>query len=176
MRISIIHHPVITELCSGEYAAKWGLTDFYPEAEDKLKELIESGENFCTKWGCKKEIRYADIERTDTECVVTVTSHMDDLDDEGDLIYDAVWETMHIEPELPEAFIQDVYETAMDMDLDDCTSLEQHLPRTATYEDICSAIEELENQTEKYNTQMFEVLCGIVEELYRYIDSYKKED
>jgi len=83
---------------TGEYASKWGISDFYEEAEQSLRDALASGEDFDTGWfGCKKEINCAQIVREGGEITVCVSAHMDDLWDSEDLIYD----TMKEEVELP---------------------------------------------------------------------------
>jgi hypothetical protein len=155
------------ELINGEYAAKWGLTDFYPEAEQKLKDLLASGEDFTTTYGCKKEIRYCEITK-DTgadDLWVTVTAWMDDLWDGDALIYD----TMKEEIELPEDIIYGIREAAIDCEIDDHTTLSILLPASATYADVIEAIESLEAETEEGNTNMFDRLAGIVEDHIQYM-------
>ena len=157
------------ELTNGKYAAKWGLTDFYPEAEQKLKDLLASGEDFTTTYGCKKEIRYCEITK-DTggdELWVSVTAWMDDLwSGDGDaLIYD----TMKEEIELPEDIIDSIRTAAVYDDIDDHTTLSVLLPAHATYEHIVMAIEDLERETEEANENMFNRLAGIVEAHIQYL-------
>ena len=151
------------EITSGDYAASWGLTDFYDECETLLRSVVESGEDFETDWGCKKEIRYASIVRDGGCVVVTVTSHMDDLYESDDLIYDALWERMHTEEEIPADVIERIRDIAIDNGIEDQNEAAFALPRSATFEDICEAIVKLEDYTEAGNTAMFKELCDIVE-------------
>ena len=39
------------DISYGEYAASWGLTDFYKDSEAKLREAFNSNEDFETSWG-----------------------------------------------------------------------------------------------------------------------------
>lgn len=155
------------DICYGEYAAKWGLTDFYEESEENLMELIASGKDFETEYGCKKEIRYASIRREDGEVIVTVWAHMDDLFDGDDLIYDALWARLHVEEELPGEMIDDIRDFAIDDGIDDKTELCIVLEGAATFEDICEAISTLEDEVEEANTNMFNRLCDLVEWFYK---------
>ena len=101
------------DITYGEYAAKWGLTDLYPESEDKLRQALLSGEDFDTGWwGCKKEIRYCRITQEIGMITVEVSAHMDDLWESDDLIYDALWETTKQEDELPEEIIDSIRDDA----------------------------------------------------------------
>lgn len=155
--------PKRIEITSGDYAAQWGLTDFYSECEDLLRSAVESCKDFETDWGCKKEIRYASVVRDGGCVVVTVTSHMDDLYEDGDLIYDALWERLHIEDEIPEEMFERIRDFAIDCGIEDQSEAAFALPRSATFEDICEAIEKLEDYTEASNTAMFNELCDLVE-------------
>lgn len=147
---------------TGEYASKWGLTDFYPEAEEVLREALASGEDFETDWfGCKKEIRYAKITGNLEEITIEVSAHMDDMWESDDLIYDALWETTKIEEELPEEIIESIRD-AMVYDVDDHTDLDATLPRSATFEEIVRAIENLEYEAEANNHRMYLDLCECV--------------
>lgn len=156
---------------TGEYASKWGLTDFYPEAEAELKKALESVEDFETDWfGCKKEIRYAKITGTQEEITIEVSAHMDDLWEEDDLIYDALWEVSKIEDELPEEIIDSIRDAAV-YDIDDHTNMEVSLPRSATWEEIIRAMENLEYEAEANNHRMYLELCDIVKAHVEYMKS-----
>ena len=147
------------------YAAKWGLTDFYDGVGEKLREAIESCEDFDTgEFGCKKEIRYARVHREHGELEVEVNACMDDLWDEGDLIYDALWTVAKSEKELPEDIIDSICEAAIDSGVDDHTYCNRYLPLDATYETVVETISELENEAEQTNEEMYRILCGIVED------------
>lgn len=154
---------------SGEYASKWGLTDFYPEAEEILREALESGEDFETcGFGCKKEIRYGRIIRDQDAVTVEVSACMDDLWESDGLIYDALWETTKIEKELPEEIIESIRD-AMIYDVDDHTDLDASLPRNATFEEIVRAIENLEYEAEANNHRMYLELCECVKDHVEYM-------
>lgn len=160
---------------TGEYASKWGLTDFYPEAEAELKKALESGEDFETDWfGCKKEIRYAKITGDQEEITIEVSAHMDDLWEEDDLIYDALWEVSKIEDELPEEIIDSIRDAAI-YDIDDHTNLDVTLPRSATWDDIIKAIENLEYEAEANNHRMYLELCEIVKAHVEYMNTEVSE-
>lgn len=160
---------------TGEYASKWGLTDFYPEAEEKLQEVLASGEDFDTGWfGCKKEIRYARIVREEGEIEISVAAHMDDLWEEDDLIYDALWEVSKIEDELPEEIIDSIREAAI-YDIDDHTELSITLPATSTFDEIVEAMGKLEDEAEENNHRMYLELCEIVKAHVDYMNTEVSE-
>lgn len=160
---------------TGEYASKWGLTDFYPEAEADLRKALESGEDFETDWfGCKKEIRYAKITSEQEKITIEVSAHMDDLWEEDDLIYDALWEVSKIEDELPEEIIDSIRDAAI-YDIDDHTNLDVTLPRSATWDEIIKAIENLEYEAEANNHRMYLELCEIVKAHVEYMNTEVSE-
>ena len=150
---------------SSAYAAKYGVSDFYDDAAEKLREALESGEDFDTKWfGAHKEINYARVHRQYGELEVEVSAHMDDLFDEPDLIYDALWEVARSEDELPEDIIDSIIDTAIDCEIDDKTECNVFLPVNASYEDVCKALDECETSAMETNHEMYERLKEIVKE------------
>lgn len=161
--------PKSIDIDYGIYAAKWSLTDFYEESKDKLISAIASGKPFETSWGCSKEIRYAAILKRNTDCIITVDCHMDDLWESDDLIYDALWERCQAEEELPEDILESIREEAADRGLNDTAIAQRVLPANATFEDICNAITEMEDECEAQNSSMFNTLKDIVEEQYKFI-------
>lgn len=155
-------HIDITEH-TGYYASKWGISDFYEEVEADLREALASGEDFDTGWfGCKKEISYAQIIREEGEITISVTCGMDDLWEEEDLIYDALWEMTEIEKELPEEIIDSIREAACDEQIDDHTTLTETLPGSASYEDVVALLDKLEGEASNSNHEMYKELCEIV--------------
>lgn len=160
---------------TGEYASKWGLTDFYPEAEADLRKALESGEDFETDWfGCKKEIRYARITGDEGRITIEVSAHMDDLWESEDLIYDALWEVSKIEDELPEEIIDSIRDAAI-YDIDDHTDLDVALPRSATWDEIVEAMGKLEDEAEANNHRMYLELCEIVKAHVEYMNTEVSE-
>lgn len=160
---------------TGEYASKWGLTDFYPEAEAELKKALESGEDFETDWfGGKKEIRYARTTGDEDGITIEVSAHMDDLWESEDLIYDALWEVSKIEDELPEEIIDSIRDAAI-YDINDHTDLDVTLPRSASFEEIVEAMGKLEDEAEENNTEMYKTLCEIVKEHVDYMNTEVSE-
>lgn len=158
------------DICYGEYASKWSLTDFYEESERKLKDALASGEDFDTGcWGCKKEIRYARIVREGENVRVTVSCHMDDLWDGDGLIYDALWEECHTEEELPDEIIDSIRDTSIEDGIEDSTEMSDTLPRDASFVDIVAKIDRLEEWVEAKNTEMYGRLRAIVKAHYEYM-------
>lgn len=153
-------------IADGEYASKWGLTDFYEDSEARLRDLIASGDEFETEWfGCKKEIRYARYKRYDDNFVIEVECHMDDLWESDDLIYDALWSGMHAEEEMPDVIIDGIRDWASDCGIEDCASGSLVLTNP-TYEEVVKATEQLEDECEKANDEAFDRLTECVKEQY----------
>lgn len=147
------------------YAAKYGVSDFYDEAEQKLREAIASGEDFDTGWfGARKEINYARIVRENGAYTITVSAHMDDLWEGDDLIYDALWEVAHSEDELPEDIIYSIRDAAFDCGIDDKSECEDVLPADAQFKDIARCLDKLEFEAIKNNDDMYGWLKGIVKD------------
>lgn len=157
------------DISYGEYASKWGLTDFYPGSLDKLTSAIESGEDFTTGWfGCKKEIRYGKYTKEDGEFRIEVDCHMDDLWESDDLIYDALWTACKMEIELPNEVIESIREGAEF--LDDHTKLESVLSYDATIDDVIKETDALESRCEAANEAMYDELCQMVKAYVEYFN------
>ena len=158
----------------GIYASKWGLTDFYDGNDDVLRKAVESGEDFDTgEFGCKKEIRYARVHRERGEFEVEVTAHMDDLWDDGYLIYDALWTVAKSEDELPEDIIDSIRDAAIDSGVDDHTYCNRYLPLDATYGTVVETISELEDEAEQTNEELYRILCEIVKDHVEFMKEQK---
>lgn len=165
-----------TDICSGEYASKWSLTDFYEPSEQKLKDALNSGEDFDTGWwGCKKEIRYCRIVRENNAVIVQVSAHMDDLWDGDGLIYDALCDETNTEQELPDDIIDSIRDAAIWDGIDDHTEITQELPADASFEQLTSLIDRLEGYAEAENTAMYGRLRGIVKAHWDYMNEQKGE-
>lgn len=157
------------DISCGDYAAKWGVSDFYEDSEKLLREALDSGEDFTTEWwGCRKEIRYAALTKEGGKITIQVICHTDDLYDSDDLIYDALWARLDTEEELPEEIIDNIRDTAIGDGLDDFTVVWAELPASATFEEICAKLEELETDAEKENEETFNRLCDMVEDVYKW--------
>lgn len=154
------------DISYGEYAAKWGLTDFYEESEAKLRDVLASDEDFEISYGCKKEIRSAKITREDDSICITVIAHMDDLWEQDDLIYDALWHRCKVDEELSDDVIESIRDCAIYDGLEDYTEVCAECPRNADFDEVCSVIASLEVEAEQGNDDMFNALCNIVEEYY----------
>ena len=159
---------------TGIYASKWCISDFYEEAENALRSALESGEDFETDWfGCKKEINYGQITREDGKITVSVCCYMDDLWESEDLIYDALWETVKSEDELPEEIIDSIRDSAIDERVDDSSTWTEVLPSSASFDDVVKALDKCEANADAENTGMYKRLCEIV---YDHVEYMKEQD
>ena len=148
---------------TGLYASKWSISDFYDDAEKRLRDALMSGEDFETSWfGCKKEINYAQITREEGVVTVSVCCHMDDLWESDDLIYDALWEVTKAENELPEEIIDSIRDAALDEQIEDSSTWTEKLSSSATFEDVVKALDKCEANADRENTGMYKRLCQIV--------------
>lgn len=156
------------------YAAKYGVSDFNDYAELKLRAAIASGEDFDTGWfGARKEINYARIVRENGAYTITVSAHMDDLFDNPDLIYDALWEVASSEEELPEDIIESIIDEAIDCGIDDKSECDDTLPADASFEDIAKCLDELESMAMSANHDMYKRLCDIVKEHWAWMKDHR---
>lgn len=148
---------------TGFDACKWCVSDFYPEAEKTLRETLASGEDFDTyEYSCKKEIHYGRITRENGEIVVSVRCYMDDLWEQTDLIYDALWDVADEETELSDETIEVIREAALDDGIDDSSVRAEALSAAATFDDIVAALNRCESAAEAKNDEMYKRLCEIV--------------
>lgn len=160
-------------------AAKWSVTDFYPECERKLRELISSGEDFDTGYfGCRREPRTARICRAGGKLTVEVSVSMDSLYEEDDLIYDALFEVYGVEELLPDEVLTRINDLAIEFGLNDYSEESETLPSDAPFEKVVEAMERLEKGALVSNEDMYHTLCNIVRneaaELYSGLDASDK--
>ncbi len=144
--------PPLPGFPSNAYAAKWGLTDLYPEDERILRDAIENRKTFDTGWvGCKKEIRYFRIISDGNVVTIQACSEMDDFDD---LIYDALDDDIELTDDQLDTLYA-YWSEATEMDTS-CTD-ERTMPVT-TYEDVMRVLSALEDETQARLDAWFEVI------------------
>ena len=73
----------------GTYGSHWGITDLYEQHEARLRQSIESGDNFEARWGSKKEIITAKLSVQGNIASITVTVEQDST---PHLIDTAIWD------------------------------------------------------------------------------------
>lgn len=151
----------------GYYASKWGVTDFYPECEKNLRQLIEQKEDFMTEWcDCKKELVSAKFSRNDGVFYVNVSAWMDDLWESTDLVADALSEVAPGREDLLEddEFIDLVRDMAQDCSIDDSFGVCERLAPFPTYEQVVKVADILEERATKKLSKMYDGLKEIVRE------------
>jgi hypothetical protein len=146
------------------YAAKWGASDFYEDAEAELKSALSSGKAFTTGWyGAKKEIHYALIDREldHGPVSISVRCHMDDGPDLADT---AIWSAfggndactcgddalskLGLTEEQKERFIDDLMEASELTQEDNYQEDYTQLPADATFEQVVDALDTLSSRLE----------------------------
>ena len=72
---------------------KWGITDFCPDAEERLRKALESGKTFNTGWhGCTKEIESMCIQKDAEHITISCSTSMDEVFEQEDLFSDFLTE------------------------------------------------------------------------------------
>lgn len=168
------------DITPGFDCSHWGLTDLYPECEENLKKLLQSGLDFVTGWcSCKKEIVSARYSRIDGVIGVEVCESIDDLWESDDLITDAMWDVSKGE-EIPEdvydnfvGFIRDI---CIDAGVDDHADARVELPADATYEDVMDAADRAWEITETRLNEYYKRLKGIVQDALSYPWEYYRNE
>lgn len=176
-----IGHKILTVDISegGLYCSHWGLTDLYERCEKDLRDMLDTKVDFRTEWcGSKKELLSARYRRQNGIVWVDVNQWMDDLWEEHDLVYDAVWDRFQRgNIEIPEETMVYILDMAIECGVDDTIALSKELGADASYEDCMTAVEQLENATDAELKKMYETLCNIVEDAVKtaHLDEPKGE-
>ena len=72
---------------------KWGIVDFLPHAEEKLRAALNSGKTFNTGWhGCVKEIESMCIRKDAEHITISCSTSMDEVFEQEDLFSDFLTE------------------------------------------------------------------------------------
>lgn len=177
---------------TGEHGSTWGLTqELYPDFEATLREAVASGEQFRARWGAKKEIRYALVERCEDCVVIAATAHSDDGEA---LVTDAIWaiaaeaNTRTGEQVYPDwtdfldshgrpdhdAFVDQVADAVREdpnlvIDEPSFAATDQ-LPADATFEQIMAKLSELEDGAERMAEDNFASVKAVVANTLRLPD------
>jgi hypothetical protein len=135
-------------LCKGD-ACRHSLTDICREAENSLRELLESGRPFSTDTcSCSKEPRSFRI-MSDGLRRINVRTYAA-IDEIPDIIHDAAENITESE----ERIISDI----LYKDAEFCTEVTsfRELPITATYENVIAVIGEMESSNDEYLRGMYQ--------------------
>lgn len=163
---AVPHFPKETvELCKGD-ATRWGLTDLNPEAEQKLRELLNSGKPFRTEWtsSTKEFVGFQISSNGATEVIVAASD--DGIDEGTELVEDAIWNLKIDDGFFTEDEMAEIYDLVfMDggYELEVAESSET-LPYPATYEQIMDTLKKLGEENRKSLDETYESLKGIVKQ------------
>ena len=147
--------------------AKWSITDFDEESESVLRKALSGVGDFHATVDCRKELFGAVITRTGKEIEIVISQYMDE---DYDLINDALWDVAPDKADQPEEFYEKIMEY-LDADMEFSTETEgsQSFEDPITYDKLISAMDELAASTSEtldfnYNTVKALVLheLGIV--------------
>lgn len=155
------HSIAVIDLGEG---SKWGLTDLYPECERNLRATLSKTDDFHVTWDSKKELLSADIVKIDGRLHVTASAWMDDLWDQTDLIYDALYEVTGKEEELDDETIDEIRDMAYEVGCDD-TATAHWEGDCSKYDELMKIISNLENRAMEENSRQYKMLCEIVKEV-----------
>ena len=123
----------------------------YDAAREKLQELLDSGKDFDTGFGCsRKELDGMRITGIKDELTVEVSVWMDDL---PDLIYDACPDGQ--EEHLTEKLHAELEECLWEC-IDTETTVSRTLPRTAAIDEILEAAEACRSECDAFLQENFE--------------------
>lgn len=161
-----IGHEIPTyNIADGYDCSHWALTDLYKDAEANLRDLINSHKTgeFRTGWcDCKKELQSFRLWFLKDKIVVDVNEWMDDLYEQSELIYDAIWSLYGREFELSEDEENEIKDMCFEADIVDEIVMHKEIKRESTYSDILNAIDELANETSKFLEDEFERVKNVV--------------
>ena len=178
-RRAVDSYVLVFDIANGGFnASHWGLTDLYDECEKNLRELLKTGVDFETEWcSSKKELLSARYGRKDGRVWVEVNQWMDDLWEDGGLIYDAVWNRFRREGiEIPDDGIEYIRQIAIECGVDDSTTVAEDLGCGVAYADVMDAVERCQNATDKELSEWYEELCDIVADYVTHEGLDKKGD
>ena len=140
-----------TPLSTGD-VCKYGVTVLNDDAEEKLRELLDSGRDFDTGWGsCTKELESVRFYARGDEITVGVSMEMDDM---PALIYDATPNGVDLSEEEVDA-IQDMCDELYE-GISSETLIDRTIPRSSTYEEVIEAVREAREEADEYLNEQYE--------------------
>ena len=141
-----IAHKIATySLTDGCYVSKYGVGDLYKEAENNLKILLTYDGEFRTEWcDCKHDLLNFRLLFNDERITVQVHAWMDDLYEEGSLIYDALEEFEFAKYlELEDWELDYIKDICSELGYYDETTETTIIKRDSTYEEIIETLNSL---------------------------------
>ena len=136
----------------------WGVGDFYDEPYKELKEALESGKPFDTKWhGWKKEIQSMRIIRKeDGRILVMVSQEMDDC---PDLIYDCLLDEE--EEKLTDEMIEEITDALlMENEFNIWDENEDYLPSDSSLDSVIKKATELMQECDNFLKYAYRICIG----------------
>lgn len=106
------------ELTDKIHTSHWGASDFYPQVEEKLQQLLDDIQNsddgdirLEVNGAAKKEVHYFKIILSKDGAEVVCSEGMDE---DEDLVYDAIWNLYRTEPEINEHVMENILESMIE--------------------------------------------------------------
>lgn len=153
----------VTPLSMSGDVCRYGVTMLNDDAEEKLRELLDSGKDFDTGWGsCTKELEGVRFYARGDEITVSVSMEMDDM---PELIYDATPDGIDLNEEEVDA-IQDMCDD-LDGGISSETIADRTIQRSSTYEEVIEAVRETREEASEYLEQQFEACKSCVSDYLR---------
>lgn len=158
-------------LTDGCYATKWGVADFYDDAEANLRELLTYTGEFRTDWcDCKKELYTFRLTFSDDGILVHVGQWMDDL---NDLIYDALYDLDMEDVQLSDKEEREILDLLYEADAVTETYVETIVKRDLGFDEIAETLEHLANETDETLKDEYEKVKNIVQD---YIENCREKE
>lgn len=131
----------------------YGLSEPYPEVEKELKIALSEGNDFDTDWhGSKHEIESIQIVAFGNKIII---NHHCEMDDFPEIIDDAIDGDAELSDEIFDEIEEALCsETGFSTEVTESTEL----PRTASYEEVMEAIDQLETDGMKALDERFEMV------------------
>ena len=175
---AIPHFPKETvALCEGD-TTKYGLTDLYPEAEQKLRELLDSGKPFQTEWTSSSK-EFCGFQISSNGATEVIVDAFDGEIDEGtELVEDAIWDLKIDDGFFTEDEMAEMYDLVV-MDggyASEVSKSSETLTYPATYEQIMDTLEKLGEENRKSLDETYECLKETVKQFAKAKDwKFEKE-
>ena len=121
---------------------KWGVGDFYPEAEEKLREVLLSGKTFNTGWhGYRKEIESMCILKDAEHITISCSTSMDEVLEQEDLFSDFLTEEEM--KKLTDDLVDEIRDALMWGDFSEDAESDVQIPPDSDFDTVVRQAEEL---------------------------------
>lgn len=140
-----------TPLSSGD-VCRYDVTTLNNDAEEKLRELLDSGKDFDTGWGSStKELEGVRFYARGDEITVSVSMEMDEM---PELIGDATPDDIELNEKEVDA-IQDMCDELYGGVISE-TVADRTIPRASAYEEVIEAVREAREEADEYLNEQYE--------------------